>query len=640
MQELTLNTESVLQGARKNVTEWQLASANPLAANSYFVSNDLHEIWLVNDGRLASKPLLALADISDAEISRITAFAVHAGYSLRDKTGSRTFYTAHTQRIRQPEKTRLGIIDSDFTHESVITEWQLNLIHHDKVDLESRREVLRVALPSNHQGITQLLFNDYVQQWEADFGLLHAVLPAESSQALPLYSGAVLRIRPEKFGQKPYIVPADNPFQSQDLVPPELFVQNGGNLTQIVFTNIATHPSLALHSFNGSAQLTPFIAGDSIDSNTPIKQWQAPNNLVKQVFYYRGREIKHPQGQFILLATVNGIAQLLSLDLSSGEQSLIMQLNQAGLSGEASLFGFLDRYDEIMLLGQKNQVLAYVKQQNLAPKQTSAAQDNNGYFAIFFSLFVLIIAIALYLNRHRLTPKQRRLEKLNRTLKGNYAFIQANKAKTGVELFRRNEQEPSESIVLKSITRSTIHLNDEVIATINNEPENGFDQAKENAVITLFAKEQRKKIIDQQQRRVDISFETDAKSPFVVTLYYRQGNFRLTKIKYQDAVELVLDWCWLVSKHINPEHTGKRKLFVAKPKAPASSNAPTPVVSQDEYTSVKTPEKAASKAPNLVHEDTELVNALEKLVNLKQQGFLSEEEFQQAKQKLLQDLIE
>lgn len=59
LQELTLNTESVLQGARKNVTEWQLASANPLAANSYFVSNDLHEIWLVNDGRLASKPLLA-----------------------------------------------------------------------------------------------------------------------------------------------------------------------------------------------------------------------------------------------------------------------------------------------------------------------------------------------------------------------------------------------------------------------------------------------------------------------------------------------------------------------------------------------------------------------------------------------------
>ena len=37
--------------------------------------------------------------------------------------------------------------------------------------------------------------------------------------------------------------------------------------------------------------------------------------------------------------------------------------------------------------------------------------------------------------------------------------------------------------------------------------------------------------------------------------------------------------------------------------------------------------------------DTELVNALEKLVRLKQQGFLSSEEFSQAKAKLLKNLI-
>ena len=38
--------------------------------------------------------------------------------------------------------------------------------------------------------------------------------------------------------------------------------------------------------------------------------------------------------------------------------------------------------------------------------------------------------------------------------------------------------------------------------------------------------------------------------------------------------------------------------------------------------------------------DTELVNALEKLVHFKQQGFLNDEEFSKAKAKLLKNLIE
>ena len=37
--------------------------------------------------------------------------------------------------------------------------------------------------------------------------------------------------------------------------------------------------------------------------------------------------------------------------------------------------------------------------------------------------------------------------------------------------------------------------------------------------------------------------------------------------------------------------------------------------------------------------DTELVNALEKLVNLKQQGFLTQEEFVKAKDNLMQSLF-
>ena len=52
----------------------------------------------------------------------------------------------------------------------------------------------------------------------------------------------------------------------------------------------------------------------------------------------------------------------------------------------------------------------------------------------------------------------------------------------------------------------------------------------------------------------------------------------------------------------------------------------------------------SNEVHNQIHQentiDTELINALEKLVNLKQQGFLTMDEFSKAKEKLLKGLFD
>jgi len=71
---------------------------------------------------------------------------------------------------------------------------------------------------------------------------------------------------------------------------------------------------------------------------------------------------------------------------------------------------------------------------------------------------------------------------------------------------------------------------------------------------------------------------------------------------------------------------------VAKKKAPANPE-PEPEI---ELTSETT--KTSSELHDIAIHDTELINSLDKLANLKQQGFLTEEEFSLAKAKILVDI--
>ena len=131
-------------------------------------------------------------------------------------------------------------------------------------------------------------------------------------------------------------------------------------------------------------------------------------------------------------------------------------------------------------------------------------------------------------------------------------------------------------------------------------------------------------------------------------LYYRKGNQRLTKVKYEKALDQCIDWCWFIAKQINPEHCAVRKAksspprqtITKQPKAKVEVKKIKPV---EAVKTTKPEEAATSEESQLTHDlgtDTAIVDALDKLVALKQKGFINEREFELAKAKLLQDLVE
>lgn len=149
------------------------------------------------------------------------------------------------------------------------------------------------------------------------------------------------------------------------------------------------------------------------------------------------------------------------------------------------------------------------------------------------------------------------------------------------------------------------------------------------------------------------------KKSYLVTLYLRRGHHRFTKSKWSHAIEDLLNLSWLLSEKITFNQTETRNIKAeeehkSRPIYPAKKvNNPE---NKANYSSVKdmTPKESLLSTKNALSVeqinqettstqshliDTELINALEKLVNLKKQGFLTDSEFDLAKQKVLKDLI-
>jgi hypothetical protein len=149
----------------------------------------------------------------------------------------------------------------------------------------------------------------------------------------------------------------------------------------------------------------------------------------------------------------------------------------------------------------------------------------------------------------------------------------------------------------------------------------------------------------------------------------RKGSDRVTKKPYSVVIEDLIDWCWTVAQKINPNNTEKRREKVTKASdskttsveqrnkkltlhKQASANRPAVAnILQQEQTVAKAisqekPEEREVELDNATSEqlkqsgsiNTDLVYALEKLVDLKQQGFLTLEEFNKAKENLLNSL--
>ena len=636
------------------------------------ISNHSQKIFLASTDGNISYLYLDDATLEDAldiqkaipskNFIKLSAFTLHPSFSLKDQPGSDKAFTAHIELHSSDNRSvRIEAKNSEVENsfDLVVTEWQLNQATKKSFAPSSKREIIRIGVPDENYLITQLEFNPYVQSWDEDYGFLFITVSNSGAiSQFPLLSGSVLRINPTKFGLKNYTIPSNNPFISNDKILSEI-IATGLNGIQKVFWDKRFSNEIFSTSISNEKLLIARhkIGLDARSKKLPGKLWQQENEgKISNVLHYDGKTNKSLNSNFLFLdsAPDGWLLNALNVSPNSTQTRPEWHINNSLISNQNKLSLFQTATEEIAVFDHSNasiytvnynasNIEKSVSTPNHSSRTNSTSSSNN--LLLFFIIVLLIFAGLIYFTRF---SKAKRIRKHG--LSDYYSRFDLSQSKQSIALYNRHQTEPSCHVRLSDIVESSTFLNGVKINTINASTGHGFDMSIEHDMQQAFADEHRDKMIDDKVRQISVSLKDKEDNTYEICLYYRRGNHRLTKIQYHDVLNTIFDWSWLIAKQINPSEVGKRKIKV-KPKQELPKKAKA-VPTQNKQTP-KTQEVKSEVSPNSetgkdlhtqaeiesINSDTEIVNALDKLVRLKQNGFLNEKEFEQAKSKLLHNLI-
>lgn len=178
-----------------------LAVAND-GSNRLFVLEQQGRIRLIKNGKLVLQPFLDIAaNVDELNNSYSEKGLLGLAFHPQYKTNGRFFvyYSA-------------PVTDNSFNHKSVIAEYHVSTTNADVADLNGRVIITIDEPESNHNGGQLAFGNDgYLYIGTGDGGGAgdkHGTIG--NGQNLNTLLGKILRINVDK--QKPYSIPADNPF--------------------------------------------------------------------------------------------------------------------------------------------------------------------------------------------------------------------------------------------------------------------------------------------------------------------------------------------------------------------------------------------------------------------------------------------
>jgi len=331
---------------------------------------------------------------------------------------------------------------------------------------------------------------------------------------------------------------------------------------------------------------------------------------------------------------------------------------QALLTSQLSLYR--DNRGELLFFNEDSGAIYQLFQQD---EILSSKDPQQSTFSAITFIFVIILCLLTGYIFYQVKIQHKSAKSLVRK---RFSSLELTEDKLALNLFRRHNHEPEKVITLASIKQCQLLLGDLVITTINTTLGHGFTEQQELDIREIFHTEQIDKMVDGKVRRISLVLNTRAKDSHIICLYLRKGSDRITKNSYFEVVDEAIDWCWLIAEYINSGHTGTR---ILKPKISALEIAqsehkshddtplhtqaaiirpathPTANVEKIEHLPTETHSATQNKIDNplntkiaAIKVETDLVNAIEKLGKLQQQGFLSVDEFSQAKAKLLENL--
>ena len=185
-----------------------------------------------------------------------------------------------------------------------------------------------------------------------------------------------------------------------------------------------------------------------------------------------------------------------------------------------------------------------------------------------------------------------------------------------------------------NISGFDVNVNERTILSVSREAKDDFCSETISQLRTQLLEVQKERMAPTSERRIDLSIRCESEPPLVHTLnfYFRQGNRRMTRHSYENTVEDVVYWCDLMASIL-----ASPPVESVPPGALAETSSPVAV--EKESVGTGTAEQAVQE-PQRESETSgldvpSLADELDKLVRLLDQGFLTEDEFQKAKQKLL-----
>ena len=653
--------------------EWHQLVAIPNTRQEFFLLAQDAGIYVFTDSQVGKVPILARSDLN-AEKAQFTALATHPSYNLKDQPGYRTIYTAHMEK--SINTTKLIGVQTEAVADVVITEWQLSTTRL-AVDLATKREVLRIGVPNVDYRVNQIAFKPHAKVWDSDYGQMYIALAGNNTESSSLYRGGILRIDPKKFGLRQYTVPTDNPFSTNDNIPNELYVLGAGNISELVWPERSNDDLLIRHTTEGANQLALISIGQDLRENEPravISKFSGAAST-QSIRAYHSAALAHLRGATLNLQMGENGWQISSLKMPRQKQTARPAITEwqyeptrADDNGPLALL--IDGKGALMVYNHASQSLFAMSlaseslngDSQIAATNDTANESNPGNSSSPLALLVIVLigvpiawlAWCSYQRHHSarvLISKQ-------------FSHFEVDDTSLDITLFRKNEKAPVRVVSLTNILQLKILLNNEEVTSIDQH--HLFSNKGDELLREHLGIEKRVKMQPGRIRQITLLITLQNEDPMQVCAYMRKGDRRITRGKFSTAYEKVITLCWQFSQSLSEEKTEPRKFtpILEPEKKPSDSiyrptliNTQHPVPDKpehqgDTYTKqspvadIDAIDSLTPVAPVEIQStdkqgsiDTKLITALEKLANLKSQGVLTEEEFEQAKQRVLKGLI-
>jgi len=642
---------------------WQDLALNPLNKKQFFIHTKSGKVYLTNKNKFPTTPIFNLKTYYPKLIN-FNNFTLHPSFSFSSQENFLSFYTSHLEPVDKKQKTKRVIetsIKEVLPYEIVVAKWQFNQKDDLSLSVAKPKEILRIPALSANDKIVQMAFNPHIKSWQNDFSLLFIALSFNEKLAnSALYSGAILRINPKNFGLLSYTIPAGNPFNKTKSIPNEVIITGSQQLRSFTWLKNSVGNLLASHSYQQKELLSQIDHGSDwrVDKKTPSLLELSNSTGIDNSVIYRGSAMPSLRNHLLSLQW-NKQWQLNAIKTTTPyTNEVIARLDSTIFNKHSNITLYSDAQGELLLLDKNNHSLI---------KITASIENNTNTSQLLLEskkqseqqltkLLIWLLAIGVIIAIIYKISFGDKWGKAKGFLKKHYAKFSLDATKNKVLLFNRHQEVAEQFILVRDIIKSEILLNEQLISTVDASNEHGFSHEDEQVILTNFTKEKRDKMVTAKVRKVELLLTDNNKHTFSICLYMREGNQRLTKAKYNEVIKDVIDWTWFIAQKINPKRTQKRIIRVDVPVAAEPTVQITrPSQSQPIKATVDTLEPiqlASEKKEDMFttdstqktdqiaghQSDVDLINALDKLAKLKQQGLLTDTEFEEAKNKILNNL--